>query len=93
MKIRAKERGSRVNTFNATNIIFPSGNSEADKGVYLYTAHCYLWWINIFARYTSLCLYPRLLSPSSGITCVSDFVSTTRRRKNARYADIKVFLF
>lgn len=69
--------------------------------IYIYlTAHCYLCWINIFSLRSldiyTLCLSPvglaRLGSiryPSRGISCVSP---NSTRRKNARYADIKVLV-
>lgn len=70
---------------------FYSRNSEVNRGVY-FTAHCYLRWINIFVRYTSLCLFPSVLLHSYLRPRYHSCLRLRLDNTNARYADIKVLV-
>lgn len=70
---------------------FYSRNSEVNRGVLYFTAHCYLW-INIFARYTSLCLFPSVLLHSYLRPRYHSCLRLRLDNTNARYADIKVLV-
>lgn len=70
---------------------FYSRNSEVNRGVLYFTAHCYLW-INIFVRYTSLCLFPSVLLHSYLRPRYHSCLRLRLDNTNARYADIKVLV-